>query len=662
MNMKKCAAVFLAAVSLAASLAACAAPSSSEGMAVYPASEAYIRDGSMIFTVFADSTGEYLLDFSGDSDAAETELLINGISAGSVSIPSTGNSLTLHKGSNTVQLAYADVIESLTVNDASARAVRGATTPYTTFEAEDCTTSGTILEDTRAFHEIASEASGRQAVRLDQTGQSVSFKLTGGANALTLRTCVPDHEAGAGTDYTLTVTVGGDVYQAAVTSRYTWVYGDFPFTNTPDEATAHNFFDDVSFMLDKIYPAGTEVKVSKEAADEAPYYVIDLIETELAEPAFEQPENALSITDFGAAADDGKDDTQALLSCIDAAVKDGKEVWIPAGVFHFTSDKITIRANGVTIRGAGMWHTVLTGEGAAFMALGNDTAFYDFKMDGMAVIRRDDVDPAAFESDYGDRAQKNLTIQNIWVEHFKVGVWTYTISGVHLVGSRIRNTFADGINLCRASVNSMVEQCSFRGTGDDSVAMWSQTYADVNNIVRYNTISAPGLANGVAIYGGEDITICDNLISDTITEGSGINLSTNFDPADFGGTVLVERNTLSRCGSLNDQSGSKLGAVWFNTQSGHDNHAQVIVRDNTITDSSYQGLSFSGIATVDDVLIESNTIANSGTWGVEFSSVARGGAVLCNNRIYGGMEGQINTNNGQFFSVTEDGTLAEPAR
>jgi hypothetical protein len=53
--------------------------------------------------------------------------------------------------------------------------------------------------------------------------------------------------------------------------------------------------------------------------------------------------------------------------------------------------------------------------------------------------------------------------------------------------------------------------------------------ADGNGIeIRHNTAVAPILANGVAIYGGHDISVSDNLVSDTLTEGGGLHLGNRF--------------------------------------------------------------------------------------------------------------------------------------
>lgn len=629
--------------------------------AVYSADEAYVIGDYMTFTVYAVSSGEYQVDFNSDSETAETvDITINGIPSGSVQIPSEGNKLKLNKGINTIRFKYTDAVKELKLYGSKPLEETGVTAAYTTYEAETCTTDGTILEDSRVYREIQSEASGRSAVKLENPGQSIKFKLLEDANAITLRYCVPDSADGAGEAYTLNFNIGGDSVDATVTSYHTWVYGAYPYTNTPDDKP-HNFFDDVTFKLDKTYPAGTEITISKTADNTAEYYIVDFIETELFEEAHTQPENSLSITEYGAVANDGEDDTQALLDCVTAAVADGKEVWIPAGEFTFTQGRINIAKDNVTIRGAGMWHTVLTGPGAAFYIKADNTAFYDFKMQGDVRIRQDAVDPAAFELANSTYSRENLTIQNIWVEHYKVGAWTYNVSGVHMVGCRIRNTFADGINLCKASSNSMVEQSNFRGTGDDAVAMWSQTYSDVNNIVRYNTIALPDLANGVAIYGGKDIKILNNMVSDIITEGSGINISTNFQPADFGERIIVEGNILNRCGSQNDTSGSKMGAIWFNTVFEYDNNAEVIVRNNIVRDSSYQGISFGGVGTVKSVWIDGNTLENSGTWAIECISSAHGSAVIQNNTITGSGEGEVNNNGAKNFTFAGEGFKIENA-
>ena len=51
---------------------------------------------------------------------------------------------------------------------------------------------------------------------------------------------------------------------------------------------------------------------------------------------------------------------------------------------------------------------------------------------------------AALEGDFGTGS----LIHNVWIEHAKVGLWANSgTNGLYMVGVRIRNTFADGVNL-----------------------------------------------------------------------------------------------------------------------------------------------------------------------------------------------------------------------
>ncbi len=93
---------------------------------------------------------------------------------------------------------------------------------------------------------------------------------------------------------------------------------------------------------------------------------------------------------------------------------------------------------------------------------------------------------------------------------------------------RVLDTTADGLNLHRGVSNVIVEESFFRNNGDDGIASWAEKLANHDIIIRHNTVVAPILANGVAIYGGHDIAVSDNLISDTLTEGGGLHLGNRF--------------------------------------------------------------------------------------------------------------------------------------
>ena len=111
---------------------------------------------------------------------------------------------------------------------------RGATVPWITYEAENMAITGTVLGPSYAGNNVASESSGRQCVQLSATGQYVQFTAQTNANAIVVRYSVPDTANGVGTNYTLSLYTNG-VFAAKLpmTSMYSWLYGAYPFVNTP---------------------------------------------------------------------------------------------------------------------------------------------------------------------------------------------------------------------------------------------------------------------------------------------------------------------------------------------------------------------------------------------------------------------------------------------
>jgi hypothetical protein len=131
---------------------------------------------------------------------------------------------------------------SVATNDALADGT-GASVPWTTYEAEAMTINGgTVLgpppvavdKNVTITNTVASEASGRQCVELSGTGQYVEFTAQAAANTLVVRYSAPDTANGIGADYTISLYTNGVFAQKIqVTSRYSWLYGAYPFSNNP---------------------------------------------------------------------------------------------------------------------------------------------------------------------------------------------------------------------------------------------------------------------------------------------------------------------------------------------------------------------------------------------------------------------------------------------
>ena len=530
----------------------------------------------------------------------------------------------------------------------------GATLPYRTYEAEDADTNATVLSRSTAYHTVQAEASGRKAVRLANTGDYVEFTLTEAANTMVIRYCMPDNSSGTGIDATLSLYVNGSHSQDLnLTSSYAWVYGSYPYTNNVNEGLEHRFFDESRFWFNAgTLQAGTKIKLQKDASDTAGYYVIDFIETELVGAQISKPDGYLSVTDYGAVPNDGNDDYNAFVSCIAAARSQHKGVWLPAGTFNLVNKQV-IEVQDVNIQGAGMWYTTLYGAGAAFKVSGT-CEFHDFSMTGVSKVRNDNGDLAGIE---GYEVTNNVIIENVWFEHMKVGIWFYNSTNLRVRGCRIRNTYADGINLCSNVHNAIIENNHFRNTGDDCIAIWPWTEDESNNTIRYNTVQLPMLANGIAVYGGSGHVVNNNAIYDTVAFGGGINISTNFDtPNGFSGQVTVRNNLLVRTSSYDWDNNYERGAFWIYA-SKREITTPVNIYDNVIYDSTYTGITIEGPQNISNLTFANNSFLSSGTYstgsnGLFVRSTARG-SVLLDGNDFGSTYLERIRNDASGFTVNE---------
>src|SRR5882724_8556203 len=135
---------------------------------------------------------------------------------------------------------------TLVISLNSALAQRGASVPWTTYEAEYMTNNGAILGPSYGPNLVASESSGRKCVQINATGQFMQFSALSTATAIVVRYSVPDTADGKGTDYTLSLYKNGSfVAKLPMTSRYSWLYGSYPFTNNPSSGSPRNFYDEV---------------------------------------------------------------------------------------------------------------------------------------------------------------------------------------------------------------------------------------------------------------------------------------------------------------------------------------------------------------------------------------------------------------------------------
>lgn len=486
--------------------------------------------------------------------------------------------------------------------ETAAAAAAGATLPFTSAEAESATTTGQKIGPDYTQGTVASEASGRQAVRLN-AGQSVEFTLDKAANAVNVAYNVPDGQSGS-----LAVYVNGTklATSLAVTSKYSYVD-----TSWIAGAKTHHFFDNTRLLLGRDLQAGDKVKL--EAA--STQVTVDVADFEQVAGAAAKPSGAISVVDKGADPTGRQDSAQAFRDAITQARSSGGTVWIPPGDFKLGSQLSGVE--NVTIQGAGGWHSVV--HSSHFIDQSGSAGkvhLKDFAVIG-EVTERVDSSPDNFVN---GSLGPDSSVSGMWIQHLKVGLWlTGNNDNLVVEDNRILDTTADGLNLNGTAKGVTVRDNFLRNQGDDSLAMWSLNATNSDSTFADNTISQPNLANGIAIYGGRDITVKDNLVSDTNALGSGIAISNQkfLDPFfPLAGTITVSGNTLVRTGAVNPNWGHPMGALRVDS---YDSaiEANIAITDTTIKDSPYSAYEFvSGGGTgkaVKNVTVDGSTVDKVGT-------------------------------------------------
>ena len=477
----------------------------------------------------------------------------------------------------------------------------GAQLPYTTYEAEDAQlANGANQQASDDVDSTAVEASNQKYVELPNEGSSVTFQVQKPANALNVRYTIPD-----GTTGQLDVQVNGNsVATLDLNSASSWQYlvGDKEQDSASEGARARFRFDEAHTLLNNVQlQAGDKITLVKKKGDNVAYG-IDFIELEEDQGPKAQPENSISITDKGAVANDGQDDSQALLAAIADAQSTGKNVYIPAGQFDL-AQKIHVNASNMKISGAGIWHTTLHftsdqvgGGGFEFDHNDNGLEISDFFTDSNLTSRYSEA--ANYKAIAGTLG-KDSSIHDFWEQHFEAGMWIgdYDASNMHYTDgltvkdSRIRNNLADGINFAQGTKNSTVQNSNIRGNGDDGLASWSSrdgasnASMDENNKYLNNTIELGWRAGGVGIFGGKGHEVANNLIKDNFA-GAGVRISTvfpgyNFDNNDTG--ISVHDNLLYRTGTSSDLYNQERGAIDFQTANG--DIKNVTIKDNKLLNS-----------------------------------------------------------------------------
>ncbi|MEH0153127.1 sugar-binding protein [Limibacter armeniacum] len=455
-----------------------------------------------------------------------------------------GNSYTFRLTVSDGELSATDDV-TLTVNNPGSTGGGGDGTsrgaymmPYTRYESDASSLGGGAVLMGPSFDQtkVESEATDQVCAKLSAVNSFVKWTTTAAGQGLVMRFSMPDAAGGGGQSGKLALYVDGNFVQDIdVSSKWAWQY----FSPNPGDGTKHPSntpiagytsrmkFDEVRVKLASQIPVGAEVKIQKTSASGNIDYVVDFVELEPIEPVIPQPTNSLSVLDYGADGTDLNSDQEAFQNCIQAAITQGKSVYVPAG--HFRIGRLWVDGSNLTFQGAGIWHTDLycynaSSNNGGFETRGSNLHFQDFHLGSENTTRTD-----AYKAFVG--LYTNSTIERVWVEHFEVGAWianyqsTDVTDGLVISNCRFRNNYADGVNFAKGTRNSICEHSDMRNNGDDAMATWSADgpSASVNNEFRYCTAENTWRAAGIGFFGGGGHKGHHLIIKDNVETGIRVN-------------------------------------------------------------------------------------------------------------------------------------------
>jgi Concanavalin A-like lectin/glucanases superfamily/Fibronectin type III domain len=564
---------------------------------------------------------------------------------------------------------FALVLPLITVG-IKAQAMVGATTPFTSVEAESGFVGGgaTVVSLTSAptnqYSSPELEASGHAYVQLTAVGQYVQWTNSTGQSitAVNVRSCIPDAPGGGGITSTIDLYVNGIFRQAFdVNSLQNYCYEGTNYNGQADKNPAdgdpRDFWNDThAFIAGNALAPGDTIRLQMDASNTAAFYYIDVIDLEAPPAPLPQPANSLSILSYGAISNNIRaDNTSAINNCFSAALSQKKTAWIPPGVFYINADSGGLNASGITIEGAGPWYSTIyrvtpanNQQGIANIIDATSCTLANVLLDCNSSSRAGNNNDGAV-----DFSGTNWLVTNVWIQHVTSSFWCAGVNGM-AVNCRTLSTWADGGNFNNVQsdngigMNLVYSNNFVRGTGDDAMAINSVNYNVYGSTTNYyttmsnityvnNTSVGPWGGKGLGIYGGIHVVVANNLLTDSprylglgVTK-FGVNGSGLY-------SATVTGNVLLRCGG-NGYNQQQQGMMIGNGGDGQSvgNIENAYIASNTIVDALYDGIGFS---TSTNIVLEYNSVISPGLDGIaagppDLGSGVTGFAVLNFNTVTG---------------------------
>jgi polygalacturonase len=294
----------------------------------------------------------------------------------------------------------------------------------------------------------------------------------------------------------------------------------------------------------------------------------------------------LSVVDFGAVPDDGRDDQAAIQNAIDAAAP-GTTVVFPAGTYHHSA-LLQVRAERVTLWGYGASVIGTNREKHAIVLWGDYTSVVGLTVSANPTGRLHAEDQMGISLHY----TKGSVVRDVTVRNTSsAGIFIWGSTDYQIVNNVVENTMSDGIHSVGGARNGLVQGNRLRNVGDDCFAVISyisERRMSGNITIRDNSCVG-GKARGISVVGGEDVLIENNTIEASAAAGIYLASEPNYNTY-AAHRVQVRGNRLL---GVNTNSAIRHGAIFLWARAGSETtsdgvrhslqNEDILIRDNEIS-------------------------------------------------------------------------------
>ena len=438
--------------------------------------------------------------------------------------------------------------------------------PYTRYEADLGIGNGQVKTSTAQNH-IAFEASERTCVYLSN-GQYRELTAQTAFRGIVVRAAGASSETGHNGQNVSARVYINNVLATTLTfyANRGWVNvvtDGNPNYNGKTNSNPRMRYDEQRYLHSASVSAGAVIKIESQGN-----LYLDFIEiedaTEIAQP------NGYAVYNGD------KNDKNALQNFINS----NQNIYLPAGTYNISG---TLELSGTkNVQGAGMWFTQIN-----FTNGSGSGGFYGHSRNAsLKHVSLTRTTGYSRTSSYKGLNGVWGNISYVWAERFECGAWFGNYNGGYgdpyadgmvIEHCRFRNNYADGINFCLGTRNSVARYCNFRNNGDDDMAVWAagdfSRGTCRNNTFEYNTAEHCWLASSCALYGGYNNKWQHIIVKDNYEVGIRVNnifsgYKFDQDGASGGAENSMYNIELIRCGTTADAWNNALGAIDLDSHNG----------------------------------------------------------------------------------------------